>query len=112
MSKSKLAVKIGNVRPNRFAGHAAGWIIAALSLMTYLNTVPPAFDQSRDINGNIVPMAFGGEGERHWMVSGYSGPRIPSLIPEKIAAKVTHSGHSPATSRLSYGSHAQAAIRV
>jgi hypothetical protein len=37
ISAVALAVVIGSVRSNRFADHAAGWIVAALSLMTFLS---------------------------------------------------------------------------
>jgi hypothetical protein len=70
ISAVALAVVIGSVRSNRFADHAAGWIVAALSLMTFLSTVTPAFAQSRDINTNAVPMAFGSKSpQQTWLLT-------------------------------------------
>ena len=45
-------------------------IMAALSLMTFMSTVTPAFAQNRDINTNAVPMAFGSKSPpQTWLVT-------------------------------------------
>jgi hypothetical protein len=74
-----------------------------------LSSALAAFAQSREIMGNVLPMAYGDVGERHFREDGYTGPLVPSLASEKIATKVAHS-HSQATSSLSHGAHSHAAL--
>jgi hypothetical protein len=80
-------------------------ILVAASLIAVLSSAPGAFAQSRDIMGDVLPMAFGAAGERHFREYGYTGSLVPPLASEKIVTKVAHS-HS----RVSHGAHTHAAL--
>ena len=45
--------------------------------------VSPAFAQSRDAFGPVLPMIFDGQGGRHYCVHGYYGPFDPPIAPQK-----------------------------
>jgi hypothetical protein len=76
-------------------------LVAAISLTALLSIATPVLAQAKqEIYGPVLPMEYGGEGERHWMEYGYSGPWIPPLVWEENLAKVAHNHHARGPSRI------------
>ena len=46
-----------------------------------LGSASPAFAQSRDALGPVLPMVFDGQGGRHYCLYGYYGPFDPPISP-------------------------------
>jgi hypothetical protein len=49
----------------------------------------PAFAQARAWEGDVSPMVFGSQGERHYHVNGHDGPFDPPMSPPDSAAPVS-----------------------
>ena len=47
-----------------------------------LGSASPAFAQSRDAFGPVLPMVFDGQGGRHYCLYGYHGPFDPPIAPK------------------------------
>ena len=56
--------------------------LAFFMTVTMMCPASPAFAQSRDAFGPVLPMVFDGQGGRHYCLYGYHGPFDPPIAPK------------------------------
>jgi hypothetical protein len=62
------------------------WKFAAAIGVALLGSTPHAFAQARAWEGCVLPMQFGGQGERHYYANGYGGQFDPPMSRPQVAA--------------------------
>ena len=68
-------------------------VVAAVGVAALLSTASPVFAQAKqEVYGPVLPMQYDGNGGRHWMEYGYSGPWLPPLVWEKGLVKASYAG--------------------
>jgi len=83
-------------------------VVAAVGVTALLSTASPVFAQAKqEIYGPVLPMEYDGEGGRHWMEYGYSGPWLPPLVWEKGLVKTAPNKYAAGTSGLGHAAQPQ-----